>query len=143
MKKLWPTLIVMALTAAIAVGICTSLRATRPVLPDGAQARVKLVLEVHGAEDEDRTGEVDSKALADCLALMRCRKRPFSRKAGIAPTDCYEIMFDLDTGRAELYVLYLDWNGGGYFYDISTTSSYALDDQGDDLREIVDRMLEQ
>ena len=142
MKKLWPTLVAMALTAVIAVGICTSLRATRPVLPDGAQARVKLVLELHGAENEDRTGDVDSKALADCLALLRCKKRPFSRKAGIAPADCYEIMFDLDTGRAELYVLYLDWNGGGYFYDISTTSSYALDGQGDAFREIVDRMLE-
>lgn len=143
MKKLWPTLVAMALAAAIAAGVCTSLRATRPVLPDGAQARVKLVLELHSAEDEDRTGEVDGKALADCLALLRCRKRPFSRKAGMAPTDCYEIMFDLDTGRAELYALYLDWNGGGYFYDISTTSSYALDDQGDAFREIVDRMLEQ
>lgn len=142
MKKPWPTLVAMALAAAVAAGICTSLRATRPVLPDGAQARVKLVLKVHGAESEDRTGEVDSKALADCLALLRCKKRPFSRKAGIAPADCYEIMFDLDTGRAELYALYLDWNGGGYFYDVSTTSSYALDDQGDDLREIVDRMLE-
>lgn len=142
MKKLWPTLMAMALAAAVAVGICTSLRATRSVLPDGMQARVKLVLEVHGAEDEDRTGEVDREALADCLALLRCRKRPFSRKAGIAPSDCYEIMFDLDAGQPELYVLYLDWSGGGYFYDVSTTSSYALNDQGDALREIVDRMLE-
>ena len=142
MKKLWPTLVAMALATAAAVGICTSLRATRSVLPDGIQARVKLVLELHGAEDEDRSEEVDSKALADCLALLRCRKRPFSRKAGIAPTDCYEIMFDFDTGRSELYALYLDWSGGGYFYDVSTTSSYALDDQGDALREVVDRMLE-
>lgn len=142
MKKLWPTLVAMALTAVIAVGICTSLRATRPVLPDGVQARVKLVQEVHGAESEDRTGEVDSKALADCLSLLRCKKRPFSRKAGIAPADCYEIMFDLDAGQPELYVLYLDWTGGGFFYDISTTSSYALEGQGDAFREIIDRMLE-
>lgn len=139
MKKLWPTLVAMALAAAIAAGICTFCQATRPVLPDGVQARVKLVLEVHDAEDEDRTGDVDREALADCLALLRCKKRPFSRKAGMAPNDCYEIMFD--AGRSELYVLYLDWNGGGYFYDISTTSSYALDGQGDAFREIVDRML--
>ena len=109
MKKLWPTLVAMVLTAAIAAGICTFCQATRPVLPDGVQA------------------------------LLRCKKRPFSRKAGMAPNDCYEIMFD--AGRPELYVLYLDWNGGGYFYDISTTSSYALDGQGDAFREIVDRML--
>lgn len=139
MKKPWPTLVAMALAAAVAAGICTSLRATRPVVPDGVQAQVRAVLEVHDSESEDRTGDVDREALADCLALLRCKKRPFSRKAEMAPSDCYEIMFD--AGRSELYVLYLDWNGGGCFYDISATSSYALDGQGDAFREIVDRML--
>lgn len=140
MKKFWPTLLNVVLAAAVAVGICTVFQATRPVVPDGVQAQVVKVAELHGSGESDRTREVDGEALADCLALLRSKRRPFSRKVAAAPDDCYEVVFT--AGQSELYALYLDWTGEGFFYDISTTSSYALEGQGDAFREIIDRMLE-
>lgn len=138
-RKIWPTAIAMALTAAVTAGACAFLLSSRPILPNGARAQVIRVEELHGIESESLIEAVDGEALADCLALLRCKNCPFSREAEALPNDCYEIMFT--TGGLELYTVVLDWDGEGYFYDVSTTSSYALDGQGDALRQNIDRLL--
>lgn len=137
--KIWPTVTAMALTAAVTAGACAFFLPSRPILPDGARAQVARVEELHGTESESLIEAVDEEALADCLALLRCKKYPFSRKVEALPNDCYEVTFT--TGGLELYTVVLDWDGEGYFYDVSTTSSYALDGQGDALRQSIDRML--
>lgn len=138
-RKLWPIIIAVALTVAVTAGACAFLMGSRPILPSGMRAQVVRVEELHGMEVETLDERVDTEALADCLALLRCKKYPFSRKVGALPEDCYEIMFT--TGGLEMYTVVLDWNGKGYFYDVSTTSSYALDGQGEALRQIIDRTL--
>ncbi len=139
-RKLWPIIIAVALTTAAATaGACALLMPSRPILPSGMRAQVVSIQELHGTEGESLDGSVDTEALADCLALLRCKKYPFSRKVGALPEDCYEIMFT--TGGLEMYTVVLDWNGKGYFYDVSTTSSYALDGQGEALRQIIGRTL--
>lgn len=138
-SRLLPIVIAILLTATATAGACALLMSSRPILPDGVQARLIRIQELHGMEDETLDERVDTEALADCLALLRCKKYPFSRKVGALPEDCYEIMFT--TGGLEMYAVVLDWNGKGYFYDVSTTSSYALDGQGEALRQIIDRTL--
>lgn len=138
-RKLWPIIIAVALTVAVTAGACAFLMGSRLILPSGMRAQVVRVEELHGMEVETLDERVDTEALADCLALLRCKKYPFSRKVGALPEDCYEIMFT--TGGLEMYTVVLDWNGKGYFYDVSTTSSYALDGQGEALRQIIDRTL--
>lgn len=138
-NRLLPIVIAIFLTAAATAGACALLMFSRPILPDGVQARLIRIQELHGSESETLDERVDTEALADCLALLRCKKYPFSRKVGALPEDCYEIMFT--TGGLEMYTVVLDWNGKGYFYDVSTTSSYALDGQGEALRQIIDRAL--
>lgn len=138
-SRLLPIVIAILLTAAATAGACALLMSSRPILPDGAQAQLIRIQELHGSESESLDGEIDKEALADCLALLRCKKYPFSRKVGALPEDCYEVVFTTLAGG--MYEVVLDWDGGAFFYNVSTTSSYALDGQADALRRSIDRAL--